>query len=69
MLKHLQEAFIYLIVAISSLFIMGSAMHMVVGGLVSTETEYWLIVLICVVDLIVIGFMARDVIMRRKGQR
>ena len=69
MVKHLQEAFIYLVVAISSLFIMGSAMHMVVGGLVSPETEYWLIVLICVIDLIVIAFMARDVIKRRKGQK
>jgi hypothetical protein len=66
--KHLQEAFIYLLVAISSLFIMGSVMHMLVGGLVEPETEYWLIVLICVVDLIAIGFMARDVIKRRRAK-
>lgn len=67
--KHIKEAGIYLLVAVSSLFIMGSVMHMLVGGLVSPETEYWLIVLICVVDLIAIGFMARDVIKRRRGQR
>ena len=66
--KHLQEIFIYVIVAISSLFIMGSVMHMLVGGLVSPDTEYWLIVAICVADTIAIGFMARDVIRRRRGQ-
>lgn len=65
--KHLQEAFIYLVVAISSLFIMGSVMHMLVGGLVSPETEYLLIVLICLADLAAIGYMAWDVIKRRRG--
>jgi len=67
--KLLQEAFVYLIVAISSLFIMGFAMHMLVGGLVSPETEELLIIFICLADLTVIGFMARDVIKRRKGRR
>jgi hypothetical protein len=67
--KHLQEAFIYLIVAVSSLFIMGFVMHMLVGGLVSPETEEMLIVLICLADLTAIGLMARDVIKRRKGQK
>ncbi len=67
--KLLQEVFIYLVVAISSLFIMGSAMYMLVDGLVSPETEYILIVLICVADIIAIGFMARDVIRRRRGKR
>jgi hypothetical protein len=65
--KILQEALIYLIVAISSLFIMGSVMHMLVGGLVSPETEYLLIVLICLVDLAAISYMTWDVIQRRRG--
>jgi len=69
MIKYLQEAVIYLIVAISSLFIMGFVMHMLVGGLVSPETEELLIVLICLADLVAIGLMARDVIKRRKAQR
>jgi hypothetical protein len=69
MRKHLQEAFLYLVVAISSLFIMGFAMHMLVGGLVSPETEELLIVLICLADMTAIGFMARDVLKRRKGQK
>jgi len=67
--KHLQEAFIYLVVAISSLFILGFAMHMLVGGLVSEETEYFLIELICFADLAAIGYMAWDVIQRRRGLR
>ena len=69
MTKHLQEALIYLIVAISSLFIMGFAMHMLVGGLVSAETEFWLITLICIADMTAMGFMARDVIRKRRGQK
>jgi len=67
--KLLQEAFVYLIVAISSLFIMGFVMHMLVGGLVSPDTEFNLIVLICLADMVAIGFMARDVIRRRRGQK
>lgn len=67
--KLLQEIAVYLIVAISSLFIMGFSMHMLVGGLVSPETEDLLIVLICLADMAAIGYMARDVIRRRKGQK
>jgi len=65
--KIIQEVAVYLVVAISSLFIMGFVMHMLVGGLVSPETEEMLIILICLVDLIAISLMARDVIRRRKG--
>jgi len=67
--KYIQEILIYLIVAISSLFIMGFAMHMVVGGLVSPETEYLLITLICLADIAVIGYMAWDVIQRRTRRK
>jgi len=67
--KILQEALIYLVVAVSSLFILGFSVHMLVGGLVSPETEYLLIELVCLADIAAIGFMARDVIQRRKGRR
>jgi len=67
--KILQEALIYLVVAISSLFILGFATHMLVGGLVSPETEYLLIELVCFADVIVIGFMTWDVIKRRKQHK
>lgn len=65
--KLIQEILVYVIVALSSLFIMGFVMHMLVGGLVSPETEYLLIALICLADLVAIGFMAQDVIRRRRG--
>lgn len=62
------EILTYAIVAVSSLFIMGSVVHMLVGGLVSEDTEITLIVLVCTADVIAIGFMARDVIRRRKAE-
>lgn len=59
----------YTVVAISSLFIMGSVVHMLVGGLVSENTEITLIAVVVALDAIAIGFMARDVIRRRKAQQ
>jgi positive regulator of sigma E activity len=61
------EILTYAIVAISSLFIMGSVVHMMVGGLVSENTETTLIVIVCTIDAIAIGFMARDAYRRRKA--
>jgi hypothetical protein len=65
--KPIHEIIIYLIVAISSLFIMSYAVHMLVGGLVSKETEDLLILATCIVGVVVIGLMAWDVARRRKG--
>ena len=67
MKELLKEAPVYLVVAVSSLFIMCFFVHAMVGGLVSEKTEYTLYVVICVIDLGVMGFMARDVIRRRKN--
>ena len=64
----LKEAPIYLLVAISSLAIMVFFVHAMVGGLVSERTEYILYAVICAIDLAVMGFMARDVIKRRRAQ-
>lgn len=64
----LKEAPIYLVVAISSLAIMVFFVHAMVGGLVSERTEYILYGVICAIDLAAMGFMARDVIKRRKAQ-
>ncbi len=65
--KPIQEIIIYLIVAISSLFIMSYAVHMLVGGLVSKETEDLLILATCIVGIVAIGLMAWDVARRHKG--
>ena len=63
----LKEAPVYLAVAVSSLLIMCFVVHAMVGGLVSEQTEYMLYAGICVLDLTAIGFMARDVIRRRRA--
>ncbi len=62
-----KEAPVYLAVAVSSLLIMCFVVHAMVGGLVSETTEYTLYGVICVIDLTAMGFMARDVIKRRRN--
>jgi hypothetical protein len=63
------EILVYSVIAISSMFIMGYAVHMFVGGLVSPETEYQLITMACIIVFCVIGYMTWDVIQRRKGKK
>jgi len=65
----MREALVYLAIAISSLVMMGYAVHMLVGGLVSLEVEYFLITLTCVIVSGVIGYMVRDVIQRRSEKK
>jgi hypothetical protein len=67
-IKLIQEIAVYLIVACGSLLVLGFAVHMLVGGLVAPETEYALIELVCALDLAAIGYMAWDVIKKRRGQ-
>jgi hypothetical protein len=62
----LRESPVYLAVAISSMLIMCFVVHAMVGGLVSLKTEYTLYVVVCLIDATAIGFMARDVIKRRR---
>jgi hypothetical protein len=63
------EVLIYLVSVISALFIAGFSVHMLIGGLVSTETEYQVIVTACVIVACVAGYMTWDVIQRRAGKR
>ena len=65
MSKHIKEAVIYLIVALSSLFSLGYAVHMLVGGLITPEGEKKLIIIACLTGAFVIALMAYDVIKRR----
>lgn len=64
----MKEIIIYLIAAISSLFILGYTVHMFVGGLVSEHTENMLIIASCAIATVIIAFMVRDVIKRRQSQ-
>ena len=61
------EILTYALVAASSLFIMGSVVHMMVGGLVSKHTEVTLIIIVCTIDAIAISLMGRDAYRRRKA--
>lgn len=63
----LKELPVYLVVAISSLLIMCFFVHAMVGGMVSPETEYSLYAVVCLIDVIAMGLMARDVVRRRKN--
>ena len=63
------ELLIFLIAAICGLGITGFAVHMFVGGLVSTETEYQLIGVVCLLVACAIAYMAWDVIEKRAGRR
>lgn len=65
----MKEVVLYLIAAVSSLIILGYSVHMFVTGLVSPETERWLIIGACAAGVVVIGLMAWDVIRRRRGGR
>lgn len=63
------EILIFIIAAISGLFITGYAVHMLVGGLVSADTEFQLIALVCFVIACGIAYMVWDVIKRRRIHR
>ncbi|NDU85315.1 MAG: hypothetical protein G3H99_01725 [Ferrovum sp.] len=62
----LREAVVYVVVSLSSLFLTAYTVHMLVGGLVPPEREYRYMGLACTVVAGVIGFMAWDVIRRRR---
>lgn len=68
MRKHIKEIFIYSVIALSSLFGLGFAVHMLVGGMVSPETEYSLISITCLTGVAAIAYMVWDVIQHRKGE-
>lgn len=61
-----KEILIYALVAASSLFLMTFVAHMMVGGLVSPETERWVTVGLCSVVGCAIAAMAWDVARRRR---
>ncbi len=63
------ELLIFLLAAICGLFITGFAVHMFIGGLVGSETEYQIIAIVCFMAASVIAYMAWDVIERRSGRK
>jgi len=64
----MKEVILYLFVAAGSLVVLGYSVHMFVGGLVSQETEWWLILSACFIGILAMGYMTLDVIRRRKNK-
>ncbi len=62
----LREVLVYLVVSCSSMFLTAYTVHMLVGGLVPPETEYRLMGGACLLVASAIGYMAWDVIRRRR---
>ncbi len=63
-----KEIILYLIAIATGLFIAGYSVHMLIGGLVSPTTEKIIIIAVCTIGAIVIGFMAYDVKKQREKQ-
>jgi multisubunit Na+/H+ antiporter MnhB subunit len=62
----MKEVVILIIVAISSLFILGYSIHMFIGGLVSPQTEKTAIITAVIIGAIVLAFLGLDIIRQRR---
>lgn len=63
------EILIFLVAGIGALIIAGYSVHMVVGGLVSAESEKQIIFIVCAIVFCAIAYMAWDVVQRRTGRK
>lgn len=63
----MKEVIVYGIVAVSSLVLLGYTVHMFIGGIVSERTENIAMAVVVVIGAVAIGFMAWDVIRRRRS--
>ncbi|MCG6968540.1 MAG: hypothetical protein LJE85_02125 [Gammaproteobacteria bacterium] len=61
-----KEILILIIVSLSSLFLLGFSIHMLIGGLVSESTELWAIVIACAIGTVIIGFLIADIFRQRR---
>ena len=62
----MKEIILLSLVAISSIFLLGYSLHMLIGGLVPAETERWIITAACVVGAIIVAFMGWDIVRQRR---
>jgi ABC-type transport system involved in multi-copper enzyme maturation permease subunit len=65
----MKEILIYAFIAVSSMVLWSYVVHMMIGGLVSEETEYMVMGIAVTIGIIVISAMAWDVIQRRRGRK
>lgn len=64
----MKEIVILVLVAVSSIFILGYSLHMLIGGLVEPATEQWIITGACVVGTLIVAFMGWDIIRHRRAR-
>jgi Mn2+/Fe2+ NRAMP family transporter len=62
----MKEVVILILVAFSSIFILGYSLHMLIGGLVNEEMETWIITTACGIGVVVVCFMAWDIMKQRR---
>ncbi|NOZ54394.1 MAG: hypothetical protein GXP08_14890 [Gammaproteobacteria bacterium] len=63
---NIREIIILLIIAVSSLSILGYSVHMFIGGLVSPQTEKISIVVACSIGAVILIFLGLDIIKQRR---
>ncbi|HEC18743.1 MAG TPA: hypothetical protein ENI97_05310 [Gammaproteobacteria bacterium] len=62
----MKEIIILASVAVSSVFLLGYSIHMLIGGLVSPATEQWIIAIACLIGVGVLAFMGWDIVRQRR---
>ncbi|HEY5601895.1 MAG TPA: hypothetical protein VIM41_02180 [Gammaproteobacteria bacterium] len=62
----MKELIIFVVVALSSLFILGYSIHMLIGGLVSPQTEKISIITAVVIGAVLIVFLGLDILRQRR---
>lgn len=62
----MKETLILIIIAGSSIFILGYSIHMLIGGLVEANTERMIIIGACSIGAVIIAFMGWDIIRARR---
>lgn len=62
----MREIIILVIVALSSLFILGYSVHMFIGGLVSAQTEKISIIVAVAIGAVILLFLGLDIIKQRR---
>lgn len=62
----MKEIILLTTAAVSSIFILGYSIHMLIGGLVSQTSEQWIIVGACLIGVAVLTFMGWDIVRQRR---
>jgi uncharacterized membrane-anchored protein len=61
-----KEIILYTIAGLTSIFVLGYSIHMLIGDMVSPTTERWAITVACCIGVAIIAVMVWDVVRQRK---